>query len=191
MNRLYAPRFIWATGILAAINFAVLNALHLIWFEPLNGGEKLFDGRFLGYGIETARNIVSNLGPDGREAHLFWHNTVFDWTFPILLSAFSILLILRLGENMPRFAKIRMPWKVGFAAGIVLPYTFADFAENNAVGQLMKNGPPVNEGTVVLASALTLTKWSFVAINLAVITLFFFASRGKHPDAFSERGDTQ
>ncbi len=161
--------------ILTAINFAILTVLHRFWFEALNGGEKLFDARFTGYSVDVVNGVLDNLGEAGRAGHILWHNTIFDFSFPLILSACAVSWIVKLGNRLPRFKAMANGWKLLLSVIVVMPYLISDLAENGKVRQILENGAPAEPGLVASASALTVSKWAFVAITLSIVMLFTLA----------------
>lgn len=148
-------------GCLAA-TLAVYAAM-LIWSLPrlreVAGGLDPFDLRPFGYDAAAARDLLSALGPAGRDFYLTVQHGL-DTAFPALMAVTLALAYHRLAP--PVVARVLALVAVA-AAGF-------DYLENLAVTALLRSGPE-GASDAMIATASRWTQCKSAAVTLALVSL--------------------
>lgn len=154
-----------------------MTALEFLYFRQLSGGLPSLDVRITGFTPDEGMAWLTSLGRRGSEIILVWHYLTFDLLFPALLSVTMVSLILATGRRMKSFRTLPAQLQSVFALILVLPYTFADYAQNIAVARLLSDFLTANPDSLSLASSLIVTKFALLAIPLIVIAIFTVAGQ--------------
>ncbi|WP_269930262.1 hypothetical protein [Aminobacter sp. HY435] len=168
-----------ALGFVTAAVFAAMTLLELFYFRTLSGDQPSLDLRFSGFSESEGFDWIARLGRPGAETILVWHYLTFDLLFPALLSLTLVSLILKYGEQLPRFAALSERMRSLVAVGLVVPYTIADYAQNIVVARMLADPPSAGSRSMALASGLIVAKFALLVVPVAVITAFVLASRRK------------
>ena len=125
-------------------------------------GLKPFDMRPNGYGLEEARELLSNLGAEGREIYLK-QQLPLDLLYPALMALTLACLYQLIGSTSGHALIVRV--------GVVLSWAAAsfDYAENFGVFLMLTLWPDLPELLVRSASFATLVK--SIATTAAVFGL--------------------
>jgi hypothetical protein len=110
-----------------------MNGLECLYFRRLSDGIASLDLRFAGFSSEDVTEWLKALGAHGREAVSIWHYLTLDLVSPAVLGLALASMIVATGNRHPRFARYDTHSKAAFAAVLVLPYVFADYAQNITV----------------------------------------------------------
>ncbi|UDL91239.1 hypothetical protein LGH82_08245 [Mesorhizobium sp. PAMC28654] len=161
----------------SAAVFIAMSALEVFYFRQLSGGLPSLDVRVTGFTPDEGMAWLTSLGRRGSEIILVWHYLTFDLLFPALLSVTMVSLILATGRRMKSFRTLPTQLQSIFALTLVLPYTFADYAQNIAVARLLSDFLTANPDSLSLASSLIVTKFALLAIPLIVIAVFTVAGQ--------------
>ncbi|MET2827335.1 hypothetical protein [Mesorhizobium shangrilense] len=161
----------------SAAVFIAMTALEFLYFRQLSGGLPSLDVRITGFAPDEGMAWLTSLGRRGSEIILVWHYLTFDLLFPALLSVTMVSLILATGRRMKSFRTLPVQLQSIFALMLVLPYTFADYAQNIAVASLLSDFLTANPDSLSLASSLIVTKFALLAIPLIVIAVFTVAGQ--------------
>ena len=176
-------RIVRYTGMLwflAAAEFTLMLAMEFLLFRRLSGGLPSLDVR-PGFSTDDVNQWLTALGPQGAEAVMVWHYLTFDLLFPALFGLALASSILSLGRRLPRFATMPSWLKLVFAAVLVLPYVYFDYAQNWAVMAVIRDPFNIDPAAVARASGLNQLKFVFLALPLVVIALFALAGqKGRH-----------
>ncbi|MEO8242445.1 MAG: hypothetical protein ABI832_09025 [bacterium] len=147
--------YLWALPVVTLAAFGVLA----LWFEPqvqaAAGGLLPFDLRVTGYSLAEARAFLTALTPDGLA--LYQGPVRATDTLVPILCTLTVCLPVRY-------------WHWGWTLP-ALTYGLLDLAENLAVSILLKTGPTVEAGPVMIASTLTMAKFAAFAVA-ALIALW-------------------
>ncbi len=162
---------------LSAAVFIAMTVLEFVYFRQLSGGLPSLDMRYLGFTPDEGMAWLTALGRRGGEIILVWHYLTFDLLFPALLSVTMVSLILATGRQLRNFRMLPVQVQSIFALVLVLPYMFADYAENIAVARLLSDFLYANPDSLSLASALIVTKFALLAIPAIVIVIFALAGQ--------------
>ena len=145
------PRWVnWVLPLAMLASYALLVLVLMPRLVAEAGGAMPFDLRVFGYSRADAHAYLQALSPAGARLYL-GPVRLADTLFPILLSLTLCLPLYR--------------WRAWWALP-ALAYGISDLAENWAVARLVRTGPAVDSGSVVLASALTEAKFALVAVAL-------------------------
>jgi len=157
--------------------FIAMTGLEFLYFRQLSGGLPSLDVRITGFTPDEGMAWLTALGRRGSEIILVWHYLTFDLLFPALLSVTMVSVILALGRRMKGFRALPAQVQAVFALIVVLPYTFADYAQNLAVARLLSDFLSANPDSLSLASTLIVTKFVLLVIPLIVIAVFAVAGQ--------------
>jgi hypothetical protein len=116
-------------------------------------------------------------GGAGLDAFFRWHLLGLDLAYPAVLAAALTLLLFRIGEALPRFA--RLGGKAKWLSASILPavYALADYAENWNAARWLKSG---DDALLGLISALSTLKFTALTVAGAVaVALLLSALKGK------------
>lgn len=177
MTILRLSRHAAALCFVSAAVFIAMTALEFLYFRQLSGGLPSLDVRITGFTPDEGMAWLTSLGRRGSEIILVWHYLTFDLLFPALLSVTMVSVILAMGRRMKTFRGLPAQVQAIFALILVLPYTFADYAQNLAVARLLSDFLSANPDSLSLASSLTVAKFVFLAIPLIVIAVFTVAGQ--------------
>ncbi|WP_195179799.1 hypothetical protein [Mesorhizobium sp. INR15] len=162
---------------LSAAVFAAMTMLEFFYFRRLSGGLPSLDMRFTGFTPDEGMAWLTALGRRGGEIILVWHYLTFDLLFPALLSLTLVSLLLATGRRLETFRALPGQMQSICALVLVLPYTFADYAQNLAVARLLSDFLSANPDSLSLASALIVTKFALLAVPVIVIAAFWLAGQ--------------
>ncbi len=151
--------------------FLAMTALEFLYFRQLSGGLPSLDVRVTGFTPDEGMAWLTALGRRGSEIILVWHYLTFDLLFPALLSVTLVSVIVALARRMSTFRALPAQVQAVFALVLVLPYTFADYAQNLAVARLLSDFLSANPDSLSLASTLTVFKFALLAVPLIVIAV--------------------
>ncbi len=144
--------FLWGLPVVTVLAYAVLA----LWFGPqvqaAAGGLQPFDMRVTGYSLADARAFLAALSPEGLALYQGPVRAT-DTIVPMLLTL-TLCLPLR-----HRFWVWSLP---------ALGYGLLDLGENWAVSVLLRTGPAVEAGPVMVASALTMLKFAVVTVAAGI-----------------------
>ncbi len=118
---------------------------------------------------DQAKACLTGNSGAGLDAYLHWHSLGLDLVFPVLLGAAVTVILLRIGEGLPRFNALGSNAKRTGAAIFPVAYAVADYAENWNVSRWLKSG---DDALLPLISTLTTLK--FAALIVAAIVAFTF-----------------
>jgi hypothetical protein len=166
----------------SAAVFIVMTVLEFFYFRSLSGGLPSLDVRFGGFTPDEGMAWLTALGRRGSEIILVWHYLTFDLLFPALLSLTLVSLILATGRRLQAFRAMPVQLQSLFALVMVLPYTFADYAQNIAVARLLSDFLSANPDSLSFASSLIVTKFALLAVPVAVIAVLILAGQ-RRPQA--------
>ncbi|MFA6153029.1 hypothetical protein [Mesorhizobium sp.] len=162
---------------LSAAVFIAMTALEFFYFRELSGGLPTLDMRVSGFTPDEGMAWLTALGRRGGEIILVWHYLTFDLVFPALLSLTLVSLILATGRRLKSFRVLPGHVQSILALMLVLPYTFADYAQNIAVARLLSDFLSANADSLSFASALIVAKFTLLAIPVIAIAVFTLASQ--------------
>ena len=181
------------TGVLwffAVAEFALMAALELFLFRRNSGGRPSLDVRST-FSADDVSQWLAALGPQGAETILVWHYLTFDLLFPALFGGAILCSMVIMGRRLARFLAMPNWVQIVFAAVIVAPYVYFDYAQNWAVVKLLRAPFTADVLAVSSASRLTFLKWVSLALPVVVIALLALAGqkfersglkRGKHDE---------
>ena len=112
-------------------------------------------------------NLEAGLG-----YYLHWHTMRLDLVFPALLAFASTIVLVRIGERLPRFNRMGAAAKWSSGAALPVAYAVADYAENWNVARWLKSG---DDGLLSLIQTLTTLKFAALAVA-AIIAIGLFLS---------------
>ena len=122
------------------------------------------------FGIyDAAKTCLTGNDSTGVDAFVRWHSLGLDLVFPVLLAAVTVLIIIRAGEGLPRFARLGKTAKWTGASILPVSYALADYFENWNVVRWLKSG---DDALLPLISALTTLKFTSLAVAGAVAVAF-------------------
>lgn len=177
MTVLRLSRHAAALSIASVMVFLAMTALEFFYFRQLSGGLPSLDMRVAGFTPDEGMAWLTALGRRGGEIIIVWHYLTFDLLFPALLSLTLVSLILSFGRRLVAFRAMPAQAQALSALLLVLPYTFADYAQNFAVARLLSDFQSANPDSLSFASSLTVTKFVLLAIPLLVIAVFALAGQ--------------
>jgi hypothetical protein len=166
----------------SAAVFITMTVLEFFYFRQLSGGLSSLDVRLAGFTPDEGMAWLTALGRRGSEIILVWHYLTFDLLFPALLSLTMVSLILATGRRLKNFRAMPVQLQSLFALVVVLPYTFADYAQNIAVARLLSDALSANPDSLSFASSLIVTKFALLAIPVIVIAFLILAAQ-RRPQA--------
>jgi hypothetical protein len=166
-----------ALSIASVMVFLAMTTLEFFYFRQLSGGLPSLDMRVAGFTPDEGMAWLTALGRRGGEIIIVWHYLTFDLLFPALLSLTLVSLILSFGRRLVAFRAMPAQAQALSALLLVLPYTFADYAQNFAVARLLSDFQSANPDSLSFASSLTVTKFVLLAIPLLVIAVFALAGQ--------------
>ncbi|WP_199227113.1 hypothetical protein [Aminobacter sp. AP02] len=166
-----------ALSFATAVMFIAMIAMEFLYFRRLSGGLTSLDLRFLGFSETEGFAWIAALGRRGAEAILVWHYLTFDLVFPALLSLTLASLILKAGEQLPRFAALSHTMRSVTALVLVLPYTIADYAQNIVVARMLSDPPSAGSRSMALASGLIVAKFALLVVPVVALGAFVLAAQ--------------
>jgi len=134
-------------------------------------GAKIFDMSPLGYSYDYAENLLTAIGPEGRDTYIKLQLPI-DFVYPGLFAlTYSMLLVWLLKKRFDAVSKIFFLALVPVAAG------FFDYLENIGIIVMLKSYPVVNPGVVSISSAFSvlksiLTATFYILLVYGLILLF-------------------
>ena len=140
------------------LTFLILVATNLgfVWRESRIG--KVLDGYMLGWSLQRASTLFTDLGVGGRRLYAITEVT-FDALFPALYGYLFLLLI-------ARFASARFRWLFLIPILAVL----ADYTENLSIAFAFSRST-LEPNAISIAQSATPTKWALVFASLVVVTV--------------------
>ena len=165
---------------LAATAIAYLAFVPVRWLIERRAGcgfiapDMNFPPDFAVYGAAKAC-LTGNDGA-GLDAFSRWHSLGLDLVFPALLAFAATVILLRIGNGLPRFSALGSNVKWLAAAVLPLTYAVADYVENWNVIRWLKSG---DDGLLPLISTLTTLKFAALIVA-ATIAVALFLSTLKH-----------
>ena len=142
----------WLLPLAALATYLVLMLVLAPRVLAETAGMRPFDLRVTGYSADEARTYLAAMTPAGQALYLGWIR-IIDTVIPILVML-TLCLPLR-----------HWHWAWTLPA---LAFAALDLAENSAVARLIRTGAQVDDASVALASALTMTKFAVLAVAVAV-----------------------
>ncbi len=121
---------------------------------------------------EATKTCLTENDAAGLEAFVRWHSLGLDLVFPLLLAFALTVLILRVGETLPRFAKMGDKAKWFGASILPIAYALADYSENWNVVQWLKSG---DDALLPLIEVLTTLKITALSVAGAVAVAFILS----------------
>ena len=162
---------------LTAAWFAVLAGVDVLIFESMADGQKAPDTQPFGYSFDSFAGWASALDAGERSAFVFWHSSILDFVFPLLLMAALYILINAALRTFERF-RTQPSWiRIAVPLALVAPYGLFDFLENGLVADMLRGVVPIDQATVGLASFYTVLKFSFLVLAAAALGVFWLAAR--------------
>ena len=148
----------WGVTLATLAIYALMVTVTLPHLSELAGGMPMFDMRPGGYDYETAREILTALGEEGRSYYAGIQH-VLDAIFPPFV---GLTLAYWLWRAAPRWRNAGLPMST-MALGILIGLGFLaaafDLAENAMVDAMLSAGPNgITPSLVSATSALTLAK---------------------------------
>lgn len=122
---------------------------------------------------EVAKTCLTDNDAAGLEAFVRLHSLGLDLAFPALLSAAITVLLVRIGEGLPRFSRMRTNAQWAFASILPMAYALADYAENWNVVRWLKSG---DDALLPLISVLTTLKFAALAVAGVVAAAFLLSA---------------
>jgi hypothetical protein len=148
-------------------NLAILLVLFVLCFLAFRWRQnaiginiKTFDARKWGYTVEEGRQLLEDLGKDGRRIYVITQLTL-DVIFPFVLGGLIIILLFKLNHN-PQYLLL-----------IPLLYMAADLSENITTAYLAWSFDGNASSIIRIAAVFTVLKWA--AILLSGLALLFSA----------------
>ncbi len=134
-----------------------------------------FPPDFAAYG--AAKTCLTGNGGAGFDAYFHWISLGLDLVFPALLTAAVTVILLRIGESLPRFNALGCKAKWLGAAMLPVAYALSDYGENWNVVRWLKSG---DDALLPLISALTTLKFAALIVAAVVaVTLFLSTLKRK------------
>ena len=158
-------RLLWATGVLAALSFAILAWLSITELT-MAGGLGPFDERVFGYDADTARAYLASLSEPARAVYL-GRFRLWDTIFPGLL-AFTLCGVIWINTGANRRVLALAP----------LPYLAMDYRENALVAELLRSGGSASDQAIADASLATQAKWGLLALAAVTVVAIWRLRRG-------------
>jgi len=148
----------WLVTVAALAIYAVMMTVTLPHLTALAGGLPMFDMRPGGYDFETAKEILTGLGIEGRNYYIGVQH-ILDALFPPLI---ALAVAYWLWRAAPRWRRAGLPMST-MALGLLMGFAFLssalDLTENLMVENLLHVGPDnVTPSMVNVASQFTLAK---------------------------------
>ena len=166
--------------LLAATAIAYLAFVPVRWLIERQAGcgfiapDMNFPPDFAAYG--AAKACLTGNGGAGLDAFARWHSLGLDLVFPALLALAVTVILLRVGEGLPRFSALGGNAKWLAAAVLPVTYAVADYVENWNVVRWLKSG---DDALLPLISALTTLKFAALIVA-AIVAAALFLSTLKH-----------
>jgi hypothetical protein len=125
----------------------------------------------------NAKTCLTGNGAAGLDAFFRWHLLGLDLVFPALLAAALTLVLFRISEALPRFARLGGTAKWLSASILPLSYALADYSGNWNVARWLKSG---DDALLGLISTLTTLKFTALTVAGAVAVVFLLSAlKGK------------
>lgn len=171
MDRLLERLDRWATGrnvlllgVVVVLFSAVILPAATSRIESYSGGVEILDLE-LHFSAAEAYSRIEAYGPRGRRLYA-WTGMTLDVVYPAAYAAFlSLLALYFLRRGLPGAPGVRKLALVPFLALV------ADILENSGIAILLVTYPTRLEGLAAVVGTVTTTKWLFVALSAAVVTL--------------------
>lgn len=163
--------------LLAATAIAYLAFVPVRWLIEKQAGcgftapDMNFPPDFAAYA--AAKTCLTGNGAAGLDAYARWHSLGLDLVFPALLAVAITVILLRIGEGLPRFKALGGKAKWLGAALLPVAYALADYIENWNVVRWLKSGDDV---LLPLISALTALKFAALIVAALVAAALFLAT---------------
>lgn len=166
MNRLARPVPIIVLFLLA---HAVFFTMMLFTFPKINAviGTEAFDISTLGYSVETAREILTNIDEPTTDLYLYVQLAILDVLYPILLALFLSSWIRWLWRINGFTNSSAFSWLYWFPFSHML----IDYLENIFIAIMLNKGPAVSDGIIQIASMLTITKGLLTTVSWLIIVV--------------------
>jgi hypothetical protein len=161
-----AIAFVVAAVVFQAWAFTMVPEAEIFFGEP-----PMPDVRATGYSPEEVRNLLLEIGEQGREQYLVAQRKI-DLAIPALGMGMFFFGLWALADGLV-VGKRRWPSRQALALGCVglIPGLF-DYAENLLVASIMQRGLGAFEPRLVeMASACTQIKFAFVALCLILVVV--------------------
>jgi hypothetical protein len=163
--------------LLAATAIAYLAFVPVRWLIERQAGcafiapDMNFPPDFAAY--SAAKACLTGNGGAGLNAFARWHSLGLDLVFPALLAFAATVIVLRVGDGLPRFSALGINVKWLAAAVLPVTYAVADYVENWNVIRWLKSG---DDGLLPLISALTTLKFAALIVAAIVAAALFLAT---------------
>ena len=166
----------WFIAVLAFICLCALNYAEYFILHALSDGLKSPDFRPFGYSYDEFAVWQTRLGDQGTALYLKWFSNGFDKFFPALLGLLIALVMHGVLNRFPKYQARSSLLKLLVPAIFALPYVFFDYFENLVVADAISAKGNAGSSMIAFASSLTVLKFSFLAIALVAIFVFWMAS---------------
>jgi len=161
-----------STGYTILILFALSSSIYVMMLTvtipkvvELSGGMKILDMLPTGYSPEYVNSLMSNLGPEGRHAYLFYQLPL-DMVYPALFGLSNCLIIAyflrKLNRLEGRFISLCY---LPLLAGIF------DYCENLGIISILKTFPQNPETLSQITNVFSISKSLLTTISLSTIII--------------------
>lgn len=166
-----------AAAIAAAALYLGLVWLHQFRLAPMAGGLQAPDVHAFGYDAETVKLWIEALGRDGRLLFLQAHTFFLDLLFPPAFAFAAAMLTLWTGRRVGWFSRLAGLRRFVIAVAAPAFYLGFDWSENLAVARMVADPMTISDAAAAHASMLSVGKWIFVGLSLALPAALFFIGR--------------
>lgn len=156
-------------------SFAVALAIYLVFgayvmphglarISELSGHQaEILDLQFGGYSPERAREIISGYTDEARD-YTARFELIADSLYPVVYTFLFLIMMGWLAKELAAYGR-RLRWI------LLLPVVamIVDYCENTCIIRLLHSYPDLPNGLVAWSSALTVTKWSMLGLEVVVI----------------------
>jgi hypothetical protein len=165
-----AIAFVVATFAFQAWAFTQVPEARIYSAEPA-----IPDTRADGYTPEQMRDVLVQIGPEGRALYLTAQNKI-DWVMPALGIGMFGMVLWALAEGLVIRGKPVSSRAALLFASFSAPIGLFDYAENVLVGRAMRAGPDAfDRASIEVASVCTQLKFALVGVCVVIIIVLAVA----------------
>lgn len=136
----------------------------LKYMSRLSGTEvEILDLQMTGYNMDSVNSILSKYSPQAR-AFSVKFSLIADSAYPVVYTFLFIVILTWIMKSGNQHGMLKKYFHL-----IPLLTFFIDYAENTAIVSVVGSFPEQTLGQVQLASALTITKWLSIALQILVL----------------------
>lgn len=157
--------------VLSSIIYFVMQLFTIPKLNEFSNGLQIFDMKPNGYSYNYAKELLGNLGKQGRAFYLF-RQLPLDLIYPALFALSNTLILSFFLKKIQKFEKLFLLILFPVFGGIF------DYLENFGIIYMLKFYPNLSENLVKIISIFTVTKSVFTSlyfvILLSVLGILFF-----------------